>query len=282
MTTPIPTLHFENLLHPTDFTPASERAFHHALKISLTANLSLTLMHVDTEFGDQQAGSNTGHFPGVRETLERWKLLPEHSSRGDVHAKLGLTVQKARIPGKDILARLLDHLKTEPVDLIVMSTRGPHGPPRWVKATVAEPLARRSDAMTLFVPETSHGFVSPEDGSSSLNRVLLPIAAAPDPRRVATAVVATLKTLFDKPLIITMLHIGSEQDEPDLPEFAGFELSYEQRHGDVVGSIVDASERADLVVMPTEGHLSLLDALRGSTSERVLRQLERPVLTIPI
>jgi nucleotide-binding universal stress UspA family protein len=39
--------------------------------------------------------------------------------------------------------------------------------------------------------------------------------------------------------------------------------------------------QADLLVLATEGHLDFLDALRGSTTERVLRGAGCPVLAIP-
>ncbi len=54
--------------------------------------------------------------------------------------------------------------------------------------------------------------------------------------------------------------------------------------GDVVGAIVAAATdwHADLIGMPTAGHHGFLDALRGSTTERVLRQAPCPVLTVPV
>jgi nucleotide-binding universal stress UspA family protein len=38
---------------------------------------------------------------------------------------------------------------------------------------------------------------------------------------------------------------------------------------------------ADLIVMATAGHQGALDALRGSTTERVVRQATCPVLAVP-
>ena len=38
---------------------------------------------------------------------------------------------------------------------------------------------------------------------------------------------------------------------------------------------------ADLIAMTTAGHQGFLDALRGSTSERVLRHAPCPVLVVP-
>jgi nucleotide-binding universal stress UspA family protein len=38
---------------------------------------------------------------------------------------------------------------------------------------------------------------------------------------------------------------------------------------------------ADLLVMATQGHTGVLDALRGSVTERVLRQAPCPLISVP-
>ena len=53
------------------------------------------------------------------------------------------------------------------------------------------------------------------------------------------------------------------------------------RIGDVVGTIAVAAMRADLLAMPTAGRQGLGDILRGSTTERVLRDAPCPVLALP-
>ena len=40
-------------------------------------------------------------------------------------------------------------------------------------------------------------------------------------------------------------------------------------------------QQADLIAMPTAGHHGFLDAMRGSTTERVVRHAPRPVLSVP-
>ena len=49
-------------------------------------------------------------------------------------------------------------------------------------------------------------------------------------------------------------------------------------------AIVDAANdwQPDLIGMPTAGHRGFLDALRGSTTERVLRQTPCPLLAVPV
>jgi nucleotide-binding universal stress UspA family protein len=54
------------------------------------------------------------------------------------------------------------------------------------------------------------------------------------------------------------------------------------RSGHVVQAIVDSAIEfeADLIAMPTAGHHGVLDALRGSTTERVIRHAPCPVLAL--
>jgi nucleotide-binding universal stress UspA family protein len=53
--------------------------------------------------------------------------------------------------------------------------------------------------------------------------------------------------------------------------------------GEVVETILNASDEreADLIVMATRGHDGFVDALRGSTTERVLRGAKCPLLAVP-
>lgn len=69
----------------------------------------------------------------------------------------------------------------------------------------------------------------------------------------------------------------------NLPMHEGWEWENVIRHGDVVQEILALErERAvDLLVMTTQGHDGFLDALRGSTTERVLRGARCPLLAIP-
>ena len=56
------------------------------------------------------------------------------------------------------------------------------------------------------------------------------------------------------------------------------------RSGNVVDAIVNAAIEfdIDLIGMPTAGHHGVLDALRGSTTERVIRHAPCPVLAVPV
>ncbi|MFT5327404.1 MAG: nucleotide-binding universal stress UspA family protein [Planctomycetaceae bacterium] len=55
------------------------------------------------------------------------------------------------------------------------------------------------------------------------------------------------------------------------------------REGETVETIVEICEQksADLLAMTTDGHHGFLDALRGTTTERVLHQATCPMLVVP-
>jgi hypothetical protein len=62
----------------------------------------------------------------------------------------------------------------------VLATSEHRGRIRWLGKSVSQPIARTAWQMTLFVPANSNGFVSPEDGTVNLKRILIPIAKSPN------------------------------------------------------------------------------------------------------
>jgi hypothetical protein len=58
------------IFHPSDFSPASEVAFVHALKIALQSKAKLDLMHVEPTLTPEKP--YWLDFPAVRTTLARW------------------------------------------------------------------------------------------------------------------------------------------------------------------------------------------------------------------
>lgn len=268
-----------NILHPTDFSEASRIAFHHALKAALVARSGFTLLHVangdEGEFFD---------FPGVRETLERWGVLPRDSPRSAV-PQLGIGVSKVVAHPREPVAAVLRYMERHPIDLIVLATHQHEGRVAWMTHSVAEPIARRSGQMTLFVPEGVTGFVSGEDGSVSLKNVLIPVAESPDAQPAVEAAARLVARLNLPGGTFTLLHVGENGAMPSVetPAIPGWEWNEETRAGEVIQGIIDAAleTRADLVVMSTDGRNGFLDALRGSHTERVLQHVPAPLLAVP-
>ena len=93
------------------------------------------------------------------------------------------------------------------------------------------------------------------------------------------------RLLADGPVTLELLYVGDAGDMPSLQidQAAWATVERTIRSGDVVAQILAAAEQgaADLIVMATAGHQGFLDAIRGSTTERVLRQAPCPLLAVP-
>ena len=224
-------------------------------------------------------------FPGVRETLARWGLLPQESPRAAVPA-LGIDVRKVVAYDHDPVKSVLAFLERHPTDLIVLATHQHEGRSRWLQHSISEPIARQSGQMTLFIPHGVEGFVSRHDGSVSLHNILIPIAPIPRAQPAIAAAVRLVQRLQCPAGTFTTLFVGAPGDAPAVhcPAVPGWQWNGMVRSGDVIDAIVQtASDMAThLIVMSTDGRHGFLDALRGSHSERVLRRTPCPLLAIPV
>lgn len=271
-----------SIFHPSDCSPESARAFAHALAIALARRGELTLLHVARDFLGEDEWRR---FPTVRQTLERWGALQPGSRRSDVFQKLGVGVQKVAVAGRQPLVAILEFLEDHPTDLIVLATEGRAGVPAWLRQSLAERLARRSRTLTLFVPAGARGFVAPDDGAIALRRILVPVDRRPDPARAVATAARCAALAGGAPVEIRLLHVGEADAMPalDLPEAPGCAFERDTRQGEVVEQIEAAARglEADLLVLATEGHEGILDALRGSVTEQVVRHAPCPVLAVP-
>jgi nucleotide-binding universal stress UspA family protein len=271
-----------SVLHHSDFSEASQNAFAHALAIALLRKARLSMVHVGPE---PLAEDEWGRFPAVRSTLARWGVLEPGAPREALFERLGIHVDKVSLVGRSAAAAIADFEAERPHDLVVLATEGREGLPAWLRPSTAERVARRSEALTLFVPASGRGFVSPADGTTTLRRILVPVTRHPDPRPAVVYASRTAQALGDPPVEIAALHVGGEEEPPDFdpPRDASFTWRRLGREGDVVEGILAAAaeQPADLLVMATAGHEGILDALRGSVTEQVLRGAPCPVLAVP-
>ena len=270
----------EDIFLPSDFSEASETAFVHALKLALASKSILTVLHVDPD-----ASTDWHDFPGVRETLERWDLIPHGSPRNAV-AKLGIDVRKIVAPSKDPVKACIEYLQIHNADLIVLAVQQREGIMRWLGKSVGEPIARDAKQMTLFIPKGIQGFVSREDGSVTLKNILIPVAVKPDPQPAVEAVIRLIESLDLPPGTVTLLRVSPQEEDPAvrLPSDSGWAWNELVLKGEPAQVILQTAEKlsADLIVMTTDGPDGFLDGLRGTTSERVLSRANCPVANIPV
>lgn len=266
----------KSIFHPSDFSKASELAFAHALAIAVLGKCNLSILHAGR--GD---GEDWSRFPSVRKTLERWQVLAPRSPRSAVFEKLGVRVTKVSAQGNPVQASL-EHIDKQKPDLVVLATRGRHGVPLWLKPSIAEAIARRTDAMTLFVPRGCRGIVS-IDGDIHLRRILLPVDHQPDAHEAVVRAVSAAEAFGDETVEVVTLHVNGggfpRLERPPSPACTWIETRGE---GDAAAAILNAAMNdADLIVMATEGRQGIVDALRGSVTDRVVHGAPCPVLAVP-
>jgi nucleotide-binding universal stress UspA family protein len=262
---------FQSILLPTDFSRGNEGAFSHALRLAVAARSALHILHV--EDGEETAGD----FPDALVALARWKMLDAQASVEDVETRLGVRIVRRAVRSTDIAHTIGAYADGHHCDLLVLLAHEAGWRERLFGGSLAEASARLAHAPVCFLREGQRGFVDAETGKIRLHRILMPVAAEVAPMRawgLASSLVRMLEPLAE----FHVLHVGDT-----LPTFGNLLPYVDLKRGPVVETILETAERIrpDLMVMATAGHKSLLDDLRGSTTERVLRYAPCPVLAIP-
>lgn len=268
-------LDLQKVLFATDLSGEETSAFAHALRIGLAAHSEFHLLHFEPDL----RVLDWEEFPHVRATIQAWKTVYREGLE-----QSHIYVQKAFETGKDAVSAIVDYIVDREIGLAVLATHQRKGVDRLLHASISEPIARKTNASTLFVPNAVPGFVSATSGRVHLSTVLIPVAIQPIAGAAVEAVLELLTLLGCADVRVVLLFVGPRAEFPLLDVSESEQCIVERvcRQGDVVKEIVDCADEihADLVAMVTEGHVSLIDTLTGDTTERVLRQLKCPLLAI--
>lgn len=268
------------ILHATDLSEGSRLAYAHALILAVLYGARLHLLHV-ADPGEP----DPPEFPSVRGTLVRWGLLEAGSPRAAVADELSVAVKKVVLRSSDPHAAVAEYADRHEADLLVLATGARRGLSRVVRPSVAEAMARDLRIPTLFVRKGGRGFVTPSDGRIQLRRMVVPVAHRPDPAVALEAAARLARRMDARDLGATVLHVANGGAPPGvaIPDNVPGTWLLAQRGGGVVEQILSTVEEveADLVVMATEGHQGVRDAVQGSDAERVVRRVPCPILTVP-
>jgi nucleotide-binding universal stress UspA family protein len=264
--------------HATDFSEASAEAFAHALALALAYKHRLYLLHVR----DPEHEVSWSSFPHVREILGRWGIVAPDIAPSEIETKLGVRIAKVEIDSRDVVGGIVHFILSHRPDVLVLATHGREGLNRLLYGSKAEEIARHTHVATLFIGPEAHGLVDKSSGQIRLERILIPVAHSPSAIHSVHFLTELLAPLGVSSAAFQFVHVGDTA-----PQIFGASDQTESKIEVVQGTIVETllgiaqNNHADLIAMPTAGHHGFLDALRGSTTEQVLRRAPCPVLAIP-
>lgn len=258
----------------TDFSAEGEQAFYTALALAVAYRARLEILHVSRP-GHRPDWEN---FPRVRNVLARWGLLPPGAAQEEVYERLGVEIGKIEIHSHDAAAGISEFVVKHGPDLLVAASHGRTGLNWWLAGSVALETLRRTALPTLLIGPGAKPFMNAATGAITLSRVLFPVAVSPSP---VAAVQGFRDLMGDDAVSPHYVHVAETAQSFDTVRAAIPEV--ERLEGGIVPEILSAAARigAEMIVMPTAGQQGFMDALRGSTTQRVLHEATCPVLALP-
>jgi nucleotide-binding universal stress UspA family protein len=268
----------KTIIHPTDFSDASAKAFAHAMAFSLAAQSRLYILHVAKDRENRDLYSQ----PHVRELLASWGKMNPQELPEAIPARTGVQVSKIAMRPGDLRQRIDKFITSHECDLMVLATHHRTALMRLVSGSVAAGVYEDSRVPTLFLRDDLDGFIDLRTGSCQLETLLIPIG--PEVRAEAIEHIEAIVKLIAPRIRIKRLHVGTQQPVVIYKGDQHRSMQIEVRNDSVVETIVHAAAKigAGLIAMPTEGTHGLSDALLGTTTERVLREAPCPVLALPM
>ena len=302
MTTPT----IQRVLFPTDFSACAEGAYRHAAWLADRFGAELHVLHaVEDELApvrDWPEAPGTGLVQiSLADVCEDLGLpLPPPTEDDDPYDVV--EVVEAEIVGRKASDAILDYVRDEDIDLVVIGTHGRRGWRRGVLGSVAEAVARRASCPVLTVRPLD----APGEGEWPPSRVLLAIDVNPyetEAPSFAARWAARLAQAYDAPLDIVAV-TGPGRGAMAGPAEEALERTQSRealaaladalraetdsdlpgtvmvRTGDPAGAIRAVAEevRTHLLVVGTHGRSGPGRALLGSVAEALVRTAPCPVL----
>jgi len=281
----------DEILFPSDLSPASDRAFEHAALLGERLGARVTVYHVlpPPAFGLHDAPHREVLRRARRDAQDHLeRMTRERAASAEILIEQEVSVQRG----------LLRALAARKPDLTVMATHGRQWIGQMFNGSVAETALNAARRPLLLVREPEHGVALP------YRRILVPTDMTPASGR-AFPMAAMLARAFEAEVIA--LHVAttphgdhafgtswvSYEVEARLPsedslaaflgdEFAGVKVRPHVLMGSAWDRILQMAkvQRTDLIVMSTHGRDSMSDWVMGSHAERVVQQAPCPVLVV--
>ncbi|WP_158057422.1 universal stress protein [Halorussus halophilus] len=290
---------YDTIVVPTDGSEHAVRAAEHALKLADAFDATVHLLNVvdvQEAAGFFNAGGVDQEYVGRLEDAGR-ELIRETQNQFEGSDAVQTAVVKGG-PARGILDYADDH----DADLLVMGTHGRKGVNRFVAGSVTEKVLRLAE-----IPVMTTRAVEASEIADGYDRILVPTdgsdcaAEAIDHAiDIAQAFDATVYTLY----VVDMGVLTAEPDIAPATETmdqleklgedatsavaermrdAGVEVETAVRRGFPAQTLLEHADEndVDLIAMGTHGRSGFERFFLGSTTEKIVRRAEMPVLAVP-
>jgi nucleotide-binding universal stress UspA family protein len=294
-------LAIRNILVARDFSSVSTQALGYALGLAARTGAALHVLHAEVPY--RAEASPTEGLDHLREALHRAGLASAEAL-GSVRVEGTVRRDVAAAPA------ILGYADDENVDLIVLGTHGRRGTSRIRLGSVAAEVVRHADRPVLTVWGEENDEAAEEGPPAPPGRILVPVDFSEHSREALRAGRAWAALYGAQ---VDVLHVVEEHfpsslpfDPADAPSFSAEESDVEEQAraeleaftedrrdpapetrmhvetGSPGASIIDfvADQEVDLVAISTHGRTGLRRFLLGSVTEKVIRHVRCPVLTL--
>ncbi|MHB9288886.1 universal stress protein [Halobacteriales archaeon Cl-PHB] len=293
---------FDTILLATDGSDGAAAATDHAIALAQQFEADLLALSVVDERGDT---TDLGESDPTAVTLqERLQATARETVDGVADRAAGRDVRCETavvegVPHEAIRGFAADH----GADLLVLGTHGHTGLDRVLLGSVAERVVRTSDVPVVTVRAADDGGPTP---STDYETILVPTDGSD---RAAAALDAAVPVVERTGATLHLLHVVDVREAASRADYsppekvmerlrtageaavdrladrartAGVEVVTHVEVGDPPTAIVAGAAEydADLVAMATAGRSGIKRVLLGSTTERVVRTADVPVLTV--
>jgi nucleotide-binding universal stress UspA family protein len=289
---------YDTILIPTDGSEHAVRAAEHAQYLARLFDATVHVVNV----ADVQAAAGVFGAGGVDEEFRSRLEAEGEEAIETVRAALADadSVETAVVRG-DPRTAILEYAEEHDVDLLAMGTHGRTGLSRYITGSVTEHVVRLADVPVLTVRATDRSAVTddydeilvPTDGSEPANAAVehaIAIAQKAGARVHAVSVVDVSNVTASPTYTLPSEVIGELEEESEKmaesvasqARAAGLDAVTEVREGFAARTLLDYAEEndVDVVAMGTAGRTGLDRYLLGSTTERVIRHSDVPVLAV--
>lgn len=295
----------KKVLFPTDLSECSNKAYIHAQSFAKKYDAELIILHVLVIFEEDQSRSSK-RLAQLEDFYKESESNADQAMKTIVpdEIKKKLKVSRLLTRGLNAAESILDTAKEQDVDIIIMGTHGMSGLKRFFLGGDTEKVLRFAPCPIMTIRESSDGFKKVE----KYNRILLPVdfsLYSEHALRYAFSIAREHEASLDvihiveqhvHPAFYTSGKISVFDIVPDLAsrsnqaledfvtEHSKYSLpvNYHVLEGAPHDEIIKFAKEhnTDLIVMGTKGLSGFEHLLVGSTTEKVVRKAECPVLSI--